>query len=271
MLNARLIRQQDADFHFEIMGHLIHQFGPPARPPVPSPLHKTQGLEKLAWTEQDTRTVFDWAKDYFGAIQSDCNMRDYDLELFPAEGGLEVGELTATRRLEALAAGYMPYHDTPANPIFYDPRDCSEPGHFAAKIILQLAELRLAEFRSKTAPSNIMQRMATLTAATYNRQGFVLANLPRDVSAYLTTADETRAVPHRVIINSICFATCLALRVRRQSTEQIIGTYGSRMNKSLRRKIRHACRQIDMDVEGLAVLQMLSDRKAIPQMHRARA
>ena len=268
MLNTRLVRKQDAEFHFEIMGYLIHQFGPPPRPPVPSLLHKMPDLKTLSWTGLDRRSVYDWAKDHFSAIQSTCNMGEYEVKLFPAGDGFDADQLTATRRLEALAAGHMPYHNTLATPIFYDPRDCSEPGHFAAKIVLQLAELRLAEFKSQIGPSNFMQRLATLTAAVYNRQGFVLANLPRNVSAYLTAADDARAVPHRVIINSICFSTCLALRVRRQSTEQIIGTYGTRMTKSLRRKIHQACHQIDMDVEALAVLQMLSDRKAMPQMRR---
>ena len=193
-------------------------------------------------------------------------MNEYEVELFPAGEGLDADQLTASRRLEALAAGYMPYHQTAATPIFYDPRDCTEPGHFATTAILQLAELRLTEFNSKIVHSNLMQRMATLTAAVYNRQGFVLTNLPQNVSAYLTSADDLRAVPLRVIINSVCFATCLALRVRRQSTEQIIGTYGTYMTKSVRRKIRQACRQIDMDVEALAVLQMLSDQKATPRL-----
>ena len=268
MLNRRLVRKEDADFHFEVMGHLIHQFGSPPRPPVPSLLHKTPGLETLSWTDLDTRSVYDWAKDNFNAIQSTCNMSDYELELIPAGDGFDADPLTATRRLEALAAGHIPYHNSSATPIFYDPRDCTEPGHFVAKIVLQLAELRLEGFETKTETTNLMQRMATLTAAVFNRQGFVLANLPQDVSAYLAMDEDIRTVPHRVIINSICFATCLALRVRRQSTEQIIGTYGTRMTKSLRKKIHLACRQIDTDVEGLAVLQMLSDRKASPQMRR---
>ena len=268
MLNTRLVRNQDAEFQFEVMGHLIQQFGPPPRPPVPSPLHKTQGFEKLSLTETATRSVYNWAKDHFGEIKSSCNMSEYEAEIFPAGDRLNPGQLSATRRLEALAAGHMPYHNAAAKPIFYDPRDCTEPGHFAAEVILQLAELRLTGFRSKSDVSTHMPRMATLIAAVYNRQGFVLANLPREVSAYLTTADDTRAVSHRVIINAVCFATCLALRVRRQSTEQIIGTYGTRMTKSLRRKIHQACRQIDMDVEGLGVLQLLSDRKAMPQMRR---
>ncbi len=268
MLNARLVRAQDAELHFEVMAHLIHQFGAPPRPPVPSPLHKMPGLEKLTWTDLDTRSVFVWAKDHFGSIKSACNMNAYDIEIFPAGDGLDADELLASSRIDTLAAGHMPYHNTTAEPIYYDPRDCSEPGHFAATIVLQLAELRLHGFEPKVPYSSLMQRMSTITAAVYNRQGFVLGNLPHNVSAYLTAADDLRAVPNRLIINTICFATCLALRIRRQSTEQIIGTYGTCMTKSLRRKIHQACRQIDMDVEALAVLQMLSDRKTISQHRR---
>ena len=259
MLNSRLVREQDAHLHFEVMGYLIRQFGAPPRPPVPSPLHKTSGLEKLSFGSSDTRSIFDWAEDHFIDIKSTCHMNAYDVGLLPAGTGLSSDQASVGHRLEALAAGNMPYHKTGTTPILYDPRDCTEPGHFATTIVLQLAELRIAEFVPETILSTLMQRMVTLTAAVYNRQGFVLAHLPDHVSAFLTTADDTRAVPHRVVVNTLCFATCLALRVRRQSSEQIIATYGTRMTKSFRRKIRLACRQIDSQGESLAVLQMLAE------------
>jgi hypothetical protein len=262
MLNSRLVREQDAHLYFEVMGYLISQFGAPPRPPVPSPLHKSPGLELLAWNTLDTRSIFDWADDHFGAIKSECHMTEFDVDLLPAGEGLDSDQLAASHRLDALAAGRTPYRQASTTPILYDPRDCSSPGHFTATTILQLAELRVVGFSPDTVLSSLMQRMVTLTAAAFNRQGFVLANLPREVSAYLTATHDTRAVPHRIVLNTLCFATCLALRVRRQSAEQIIATYGTRMTKSFRRKVRQACRQIDSESEALAVLQMLAEPKA---------
>ena len=261
MLNTRLVREQDAHLHFEVMAYLIRQFGAPPRPPVPSPLHKTPGLEKLSWETLDTRSVYDWAEDHFMDIRSACHMNAFDVALMPAGTGLDSEQVAVSHRLEALAAGNIPYHKTGTTPILYDPRDCAEPGHFATTVILQLAGSRVEGFKPETVLSNLMHRMVTLTAAVYNRQGFVLANLPDHVSAFLTSADDTRAVPHRIVVNTLCFATCLALRVRRQTTEQIIATYGTRMTKSFRRKIRQACRQINSEGETLAVLQMLAEPK----------
>jgi len=262
MLYSRLVREQDALLHFEVMAYLVNRFGPPPRPPVPSPLHKTPGLETSAWRPLDTRSIFDWAEDQFGAIKSLCHMADYDADLLPAGEGLDVDQMAASHRLDALAAGRIPYRKTGTTPILYDPRDVSEPGHFAATTILQLAQLRAADYRSDTVLSTLMQKMVTLTAAVYNRQGFVLANLPAHVSTFLTSDHDTRAVPHRVVVNTLCFSTCLALRVRRQTAEHIIATYGTRMNKSFRKKIRQACRQINAESEALAVLQMRAEPKA---------
>jgi len=70
MLNSRLIRRQDAELHLQAMAYLIRTFGPPAKPPVPSPLHKTKGLENLAWSELDTRTVYNWAEDIFATLRT---------------------------------------------------------------------------------------------------------------------------------------------------------------------------------------------------------
>jgi len=149
--------------------------------------------------------------------------------------------------------------------ILYDPRDCAEPGHLTATITLKLAELRLSGFKPETDFTDDMKRKAALTAAVYNRQGFVLANLPDQVATYLTPRHAARAIPSRFAINTLCFATCLALRVRRQTPEHIIGTYGTRMTLNLRSKIHQACRQIDMDMEALEILQMLAEKNVRPQ------
>ncbi len=265
MFNSRIIRIQDAELHFEVMAYLIRKFGPPPRPHVHSPLHTAIGLETLAWTPRDTRTATDWADDNFAAIQTLCHMDEFDVRLAPVDGELDMPETDDIERIEPLDFTRLSYdrHDQPQpDLIFFDPRNSAEPGHFVATILFQLAELRLSGFQSKSSISGLMQRMATLSAAVYNRQGFVLANLPDHVSAYLTSPNDLRAVPLRLVINNLCFATCLALRIRQQSNEQIIATYGMRMTKSFRRKINQACHQIDSYAEELAILQLLAAPKA---------
>lgn len=261
MFKSRIIRIQDAELHFELMAYLIRTFGPPPRPPVPSPLHKSPGLETLAWTQLDKRSVGDWTEDHFVTIKALCHMDKFDISLIPSTDDLDLEICAVTERLNALAAGGMPYRQPGVSQVFYDPRDSSEPGHFVATTLLQLAELRVSNFRSGTALPGLMRRMMTLTAAAYNRQGFVLANLPDQVSSYLTPSQDLRAMPHRIVINNLCFATCLALRVRQQSEEQIIATYGVRMGKAFRKKVRLACRQIDSFAEELAILQLLAAPK----------
>jgi len=258
MFKSRLIRPQEAELHFEVMAFLIRHFGTPQRPPVPSPLHKTNGLEELAWTNSDSRSVYDWASDHFGVIKSLSDMEDFDVDIMPVEEGIGAQERTAGHRLNSFKAGRVTNYASGMTPVLYDPRDGSEPGHFAATTILQLAERRVTEFTPKTELSALEERLVTLIAAVYNRQGFVLANLPRNVSAYLTSDQARRSAPKKTIIDNLCFATCLALRVRHQSTEQIIATYGQRMTKPFRRKIRQACRQIDKRKEHLSALRILS-------------
>lgn len=258
MLNSRLVRAKDAQLHFEVMAYLIQNFGAPPRPRVPSPLHKFRGLENRSLADHDTRSVFEWAGDQFQEITERCHMTDHKLNLVPAGEGLTPDQSAASQRLDALAAGQNPYYRSDTTPILYDPRDCPEPGHFVASTILQLAELRAAGFTPDAPLSSLQKRMVTLTAAVFNRQGFVLANLPHHVSTYLTSRDDRRAIPHRVVLNTLCFSTCLALRVQQQSEEQIIATYGVRMSKQFRRKIKHACRQIDSFASELSVLQMLA-------------
>jgi hypothetical protein len=266
MLKTRLIREQDSRLHFEVMAWLIQNFGSPPRPPVPSPLHKSPSFDALSWGDMDTRTIFDWADDHFYAIKTECHMENLNILLTPAGDGLDAAQLAASRRLDALASGRNPYladTQTKDNPqVFYDPRDCVEPGYFAARIILQLADIRISDFRSEYPLSPMMQRMVTLIAATYCRQGFTLANIPQEISSFLTPRSDLRAVPLRIVVNSLCYATCLGLRVRRQSAEQIIATYGTRMPKIFRRKVRQACRQIDSHAEDLAVLQILAEPRA---------
>lgn len=255
MLNSRLIRRQDAELHLQAMAYLIRTFGPPAKPPVPSPLHKTKGLENLAWSELDTRTVYNWAEDIFATLKSFSLMENCPAKLVAAGDGLSEAQITANIRLDAFTSGRNPYLRPSDSKIFYDPRDCSEPGHFVATTSLQLAELRISGFARGASSSSVEKQLATLTAAAYNRHGLILSHLPNHISAYLTSDQDLRAVPHKVGINNLCFATCLVLRVRELTPEQIIATYGVRMTKPFRKKIRQACRQIDSHTEELAILQ----------------
>jgi len=266
LLNNRLVREKDALLQFETMAWLIRRYGSPTRPPVPSPLHKSVSFEDVYWDETDSRSVFDWADDHFGAIKSDCQMDDWTVTVIPAGDGIDPMSVAPTRQL-ASASNQAPYIvDLHGRPVFfYDPRDCVEPGYYTARAVLRLAELRLTGFESADGLSGLTGRMAVLTAACYARQGFTLANLPRDVSTYMTSDHDLRAVPHRVVMNTLCFSTCLALRIKHQSEEMILATYGTRMPKTFRRKVRQACRQIDSYAQELKLLQVMSE----PAPHHA--
>ena len=276
MFKPRLIRSRDAEIHFAVMSYLIQNFGSPPRPKVPSPLRKSPGLESVAWARMDKRPVTDWANHQFGALKTLCNMDDFNINLVPLFGDLDTETCAATERQDALAAGQIPYYQDCVSHVFYDPKHSSEPGDFVATTLLQLADIRAAGFKPKTALKletalpGLMQGLITLTAAVYNRQGFVLANLPDKVSQYLSSAVGVRAIPQRVVVNNLCFAACLALRIRHQSKEQIIATYGVRMNKSFRKKVHHACHQIESFAEELALLQLFAAQTSqqVPTPHR---
>jgi len=258
MLNSRLIRPQDADLHFEVLSFLIQTHGLPHSPVKPIQLHKAKGFEALAWGPPDTRSVFDWAEDKFGVLAKSCHMEDYELCLVANEGALDANQIAAQRRLDSLAAGQNPYFKSKTTPILYDPRDATEPGHFASTTILQLGELRAAGFISKMDLSPIQKRLVTVISAVYNSQGFVLAHLPGQVSAYMTTEEERRAVPHKYVMSALCFASCLALRVRGETEAQIIENYSDLMPKNFRRKIRQACKQIKANGDALTALKTLN-------------
>jgi hypothetical protein len=261
MMNSRLVREADAQTYFELMAYLIRQFGAPSRPAVPSPLLKTVGMESLAWDPSDTRSMFHWAQDYFGEIKSACHMIDFQAELFPEGIDAEAEHRLADHRLSTLAAGRMPYRRSIVPSVTYDPWQCVTPGYFPAKIGLQLAQFRVAKFKPDKPRASLSRQKITLAAAAYNRQGFVLANLPEQVSDCLSQAGHKRVMSQATILNSLCFSICLALRIRRQSAEQITATYGTRMTQQFRKKIPQACQQIDSHAEHLELLQMLAEPK----------
>lgn len=271
MFNSALLRQRDAKLQFEVMAHLIREFGAPPRPSVPTRLNTSPERARLSWRDLDTRSIFDWAEDHFGVIKMDCHMSDFDIELVPNSNEMSRDKTAATRRLEVLAAGHMPYRTAQNPTLFYEPEDCAVPGNFTAVIALKLANLRARNFVGEPPLTGLMQAMVTLSAAAYNRQGFVLANLTQHASTHLSSLHGIRAIPHRVVLNTLCFSTCLALRVRRQSIDDIFGTYGSYMTKSVRRRFDQANHQINMNMEVLGVLQMLCERDATPRQLQKRA
>ena len=256
MLHTRLIRKQDAALHYEVMAYLIKTFGPP---PYPSPNLATQNLETLAWTDSDPRTVFDWAEEQFTLLKSHCHMKSFNSALFPLCEDLELHRIAGNRRLDALAAGQMPYIKTPTQPVLYDPSDCAQPGYFAATVILNLAKERIAHFKSEKPLTSLERKLVTLTAAAYHGQGFALTALSPQLSECLTSGEHRRATRQRMIENALCFCTCLSLRVQHQASAQILAIPSAQASKTLRRKIRLACRQIDAEPEMLKVLRILAD------------
>ena len=243
MFTSRLVRESDALLQFEVLSWLIRRYGPPARPAVPSPLHKSPPLEALVWSDQDSRSVHDWADDVVGIVRAASDAEDVPISLTtdPALAGA----------------------------LFYDPDGCSLPGYMTVQTALHIAELRTHDIRRafELELDALGLALVQLCAASYSRQGFVLANRVSMVSEALFNPDSTRNVPVRLVENALCFSTCLALRARKQTAEQIIATYGSRMNKRFRRKVRQACIQIDGFESELKTLQMIAE----PIPVRARA
>lgn len=256
MLNARLIRKQDAVLHYEVMAYLIRTFGPP---PHQSPGFATQNLETLAWTDSDPRTVFDWAEEQFALLKSHCNMESFNSALFPLCEDLELHRMAGNRRLDALAAGQMPYIKTPTQTILYDPSDCAQPGYFAATVILNLAKERIAGFKTEMPLTPLRQNLLALTAAAYNSQDFGLTTLSAQLSECMTSGMRRRATSLRIIENALCFCTCLSLRVQHQASAQILASPCAQASKTMHRKIRLACRQIDAEPEMLKILRILAD------------
>jgi len=89
MLKSRLIRLETAELHFEVMAFLIQNHGLPPRPQPPIFRHMSKGFETLAWTDQDSRSVFDWADDNFGTIVTACHMDTFDLCLVANDRALD--------------------------------------------------------------------------------------------------------------------------------------------------------------------------------------
>lgn len=235
MFQQRLIRDDDALIMFEALAYLIRQSGLPARPQVPSPLHKSQGLDSIVYDERDTRSVQDWAQDSFATILDGMAIDPTDLRLIASTRPLSDDRSTLT----------------------FDPDRAQEPGQFISRLALQLIEQRMVRFNPGVPLTAIQRALIRLTGCAYYRQGFALTQclpaLTEELSAW--------KVPPRLVENALVFSSCLTLIVRRQTPEQIVATYGSIMSKSVRRKIRPACRQIDNFKPEVKLLQVIAEEK----------
>ncbi|MEP3891995.1 MAG: hypothetical protein ABJN69_16180 [Hellea sp.] len=260
MFIGRLMREEDAYLQFEVMSWLIKRYGPPQAPKVPSPIHKTEQLSDLCWHEDDVRTVFDWAQDSFGRIKSECGMEDWSIQIAP-----QPDERFDSRHMQFSQSwntdSKEPYYvDGYGRPVIhYDPRHCEDPGYFAARVIIKLAEIKLMNFTPERGISPLQSGILTLTAVCYMRQGFALAALPDAVTHYLTREGDTAKVPPRIINNTLVFSNCLMMLSRKLTPEQIVASYGCIIPKAHRKKIRPACKQIESYTAEIKVIRLLAN------------
>ena len=262
MFIGRLMRDEDAFLQFEIMSWLLRRYGPPKNPKVPSPLHKTEGLSDLAWQEDDARSVFDWAEDNFGRIKCECGMDDWSIQIAPhPDEPLDARHMQFAQswNMNSKEPYYVYVYGRPV--IHYDPRHCTDPGYFAARVIIKLAEIKLMNFIPEQGISPLQSGILTLTTACYMRQGFTMAALTEAVGYYLTHERDTAPVPRRIIENTLAFSTCLMLLSRKLAPEQIIATYGSLMPKGFRKKIRPACKQVESYKPEIKMMRLLTNHK----------
>ena len=251
MFNTRLVREEDALLYSENLTELIQIYGPLKRPKVPSPLHKSGRLYRQAWTDTDTRSVANWAHDNFITILSECGMEDWPIDIHP---------LLPEAESEHLTNGL--YDNLGNQIIFYDPDRCHETGYFTAHIILKLAELRSSQIQRGYVQSSLAKRISILSAACYNRQGFNLMNLTPYISEYMTANQDEKPIQARLIENTLCFTTLMALRIGRQSNEQIIATYGQLIPKSCRKKIPQAFKQIEDYQNDIKLMRIMNEPRA---------
>ncbi len=235
MFQPRIVRSDDALLVFETLAFLIRQYGSPARPIVPSPLHKSQGIETLVHDASDGREVFDWAQDNYATVNDAM--------------GLNPAEFRFIASLEPVPEA--------ADLVTYDPRLCGEKGRFVADLVLDLCDKKLATFDPEFEPSPFQAAVILLSAAAYFRQGFVLTHLPEATRHALDHAN----TPQRFVENILTFAACVALCVNRQSPEQIVATYGTILPKHIRKKVPATCRQIESFEAEIKLLRLMSEQK----------
>lgn len=238
MFSTRLIRHSDALLMLETFAFLVRTHGLPPRPIVPSPVKPQPGIDALSFDPARDCNVFDWARASLTRILQamDRPLGDY-----------------------SLVASRDPY---PVQPdlLSFDPDRASEPGHFTARIVLEVAESLLTGFETETRLDDYQNAIVRLSACAWLRQGFVLSRCLHAMGEELSEYN----VPHRFIESGLVAGACLGLTLRRQTPEQVLATYGSIMSRSVRRKIRHACRQLDGFEPEVKLLRVLP--RALPNV-----
>ena len=245
MFQTRLVREDDALLCFETLAYLTRRFGPPVRPAVPSPLHKSRGLESLHYDDTDPRTVFDWAQDSYASV---CDAM-----------GLEAADHQLVASVEPVAPV--------SGRLTFDPNTCAERGRFVSRLVLELGQRRLDGFDPGFTPSPFQTAVILLSAAAYHRQGFVLTHTPDAVTDAIAG---TRA-PRRFVENALVFAACTVLTTLRQTPEQIVATYGTILPFTVRKKVRIACRQAEAFGPEIKLLRIMGEPRAAMARGRIRS
>jgi hypothetical protein len=251
MFQPRIVRNDDALLVFETLAFLIRHYGPPARPAVPSPLHKRPGIETLVYDDLDQREVFDWAQDSYATV---CDVMHINPD-----------EFRFIASVEDEGAPHFPSTHLP-NLLSYDPRHCSQRGYFVAHLVLEICDRKLSAFNPGFEPSDFQAAIILLSAAAYFRQGFVLTHCLAATAQALGTVKR----PHRFLENTLCFAACTALAINRQSPEQIVATYGAILPKAVRKKVPITYRQIESFETELKLLRIMSEGQPARQRGRIR-
>ena len=235
IFQGRLVREDDALLVFETLAYLTRRYGSASRPPVPSPLHKSRGLDMLFHADDDARTVYDWAQDSFATV-ADCMQIDPD-----------------QYRLVS-SADTVPVHPMPGL-LWFNPRRAGEKGHYVANLTLDICRDRVDGFDPGFELTAFQKATILLTTAAFHRAGLALTN----VLPATTEALAEYGVPQRFVENTLVFAACAVLSVLRQSPEQVVATYGPAITQTVRKKIRPACRQVTGLEPELKLLRVMGE------------
>lgn len=260
MLTGRFIREEDALLQLGILAWLIKKYGPPKKPKVPSPLHKTEQLADISWTADDTRSAHSWAQDTFSHIKQLCGMDNWSIQIAPYSDKLNNSVRMLTTENWNINSKEPYYVDGYGRPvIYYDPLNCKRPGYFVSRVIYKLAEIKLMNFPLEEAVTPLQSKIMILVTACYMRQGFSMAALLKAEPLSFWDKDIDPKVIGRVTDRTLAFSTCVILLSQRLTPEQIVATYGTVMSKKFRKKVRPACKQAENYDAELTILKILAN------------
>jgi len=243
MLNKKLLNDDAAFWHMEMMAWLISEFGPPLVPRIPVLLHRTVPLHDRKWEESDQRSVFTWAEDEVGTLKADLQMHDINTNLL-------------ANSTDNQAMGHEPPQATLyATPIEFDPMRCTEPGFFSTSTLLKLAEIKA---NSRPRPDSVRPNdYSALTLLTIAFLGQGLAPLLEEVA---NSGKMTRG-EYGALINTLAYTSALALACRRMQPETVFLNYGPAMSKPFAKKISAAYRQIHGFKEEIKILKIMTSKE----------